>query len=284
MGKRRRLATAKTIAQRIKEGRGANEGAEYKPWLTIQDVPSLGRVHRIKGWKHGRVHHLLSDLEANIFYIYEWTPEIIDIREQYALLPLEETLSIAKYLGVRHPTDPWNGYPVVMTTDLFLTIHCNQHSTYEPRTAKYKKDLEKRRNLEKLEIERLFWKNRSLDLKVATEDSVPQPLCENVKWVHPYLRLADLYPLSEDAINEISFVLTQMIFKDKNAPLRQITAACDGLLKLPRGESLAVVRHLLANRWWLVDMTKLIRQGEPLILLNKPKAALYGERRLVAWN
>lgn len=67
MAKRRRLTTSKSIEQRIKEGRGAGEGAQYQPWHTIQDVPSRGRCHRVKGWGHGRVHHLLSDLEYYVF-------------------------------------------------------------------------------------------------------------------------------------------------------------------------------------------------------------------------
>lgn len=33
----------------------------YKPWLTIQDVASHGRSHRIAGIRTGRVHHFLSD-------------------------------------------------------------------------------------------------------------------------------------------------------------------------------------------------------------------------------
>lgn len=38
----------------IKEGRGQGIGKEYKPWLTVQDYPSLGRVSRVFGWKTGR--------------------------------------------------------------------------------------------------------------------------------------------------------------------------------------------------------------------------------------
>lgn len=51
------------IARLQKEGRGQGRGADYHPWLTIQDVPSQGRSHRLKGIKTGRVHHLLSDIE-----------------------------------------------------------------------------------------------------------------------------------------------------------------------------------------------------------------------------
>ena len=54
---------------------------------------------RIKGWKSGRVHHLLSLLELRWFYVLDWNLEVIDVREQYPLLPLEETLAIAADRG-----------------------------------------------------------------------------------------------------------------------------------------------------------------------------------------
>ena len=72
----------------VKEGRGDGDGAEYKPWLYTWDVASKGRRHQIRGWRHGRVHHLLSDLEAYVFFIYEWTRSVIEIKEQFPLLPL----------------------------------------------------------------------------------------------------------------------------------------------------------------------------------------------------
>lgn len=39
------------IEKKIKDGSGAGTGIEYKPWLTIQDVPSTGRRTRFKGIK-----------------------------------------------------------------------------------------------------------------------------------------------------------------------------------------------------------------------------------------
>ncbi|HEV7736265.1 MAG TPA: hypothetical protein VGO47_02690, partial [Chlamydiales bacterium] len=83
MAKRKRLVTETSIKRRIKEGRGIGRLANYKPWLHIQDVPSLGLSSRIKGWKTQRVHHFLSGLELLYFYILEWSRNVVDIREQY---------------------------------------------------------------------------------------------------------------------------------------------------------------------------------------------------------
>lgn len=64
MSKRKRSSQ---IEKWIKEGRGSGIGSDYKPWIRIQDVSSLGRSHRLKGIKTKRKHEFLSDLERNYF-------------------------------------------------------------------------------------------------------------------------------------------------------------------------------------------------------------------------
>lgn len=49
----KRTRTSK-IEKWIKEGRGSGIGLDYKSWLNIQDVSSLGRSTRLKGIKTGR--------------------------------------------------------------------------------------------------------------------------------------------------------------------------------------------------------------------------------------
>jgi hypothetical protein len=273
-----RLVTPESIAKRIAEGRGQGERSSYQPWHFVQDFPSRGRVHRIKGWANGRVHHLFSDLELYIFLIYEWSRHsIIDIREQYPLLPVEETLAIASDLGIRHPTDQRTKYPVVLTTDFFLTINNNLNTRYVARTAKYLIDLLKPRTLEKFEIERRYWERRKIPWGIVTEQDLPMALVHNVRWLHPYFLLIDLYPMTEQIINEITLVLTEKIIEGRT-PLSEVARLCDDVLGIRRGSSLSVGRHLLANRFWHVDMHKALHLREPLILLNEPKDVMYREK------
>lgn len=56
MAKRRRAIDDASVARRLSEGRGQGERGSYRPWLTIQDVPSLGLASRVLGWKTGREH------------------------------------------------------------------------------------------------------------------------------------------------------------------------------------------------------------------------------------
>ncbi|NWQ39995.1 TnsA endonuclease N-terminal domain-containing protein [Bacillus sp. EB106-08-02-XG196] len=136
----KRTRTSK-IDKWIKEGRGSGSGSDYKPWLNIQDVSSLGRSTRLKGIKTGRQHEFLSDLERNYFYLTEYSDFVIDIREQFPLFPLEETIVIADELGIKHPTDPKTNEPIVMTTDFLLTLDKGQGVSEVARTIKMKEEL-----------------------------------------------------------------------------------------------------------------------------------------------
>lgn len=159
MPSRRKNLTGKVIERRIASGFGQGEGVSYKPWLRITDVPSKGTCSIITGWRHAREHHLLSRNERNYFYCLEWQDEVLEIREQFPLLPLQRTLEIAASLGFKHPND--RGKPVVMTTDFFLVVREKDDSVrHLARTVKLSSELKKRRIQEKFEIERLTTSKR----------------------------------------------------------------------------------------------------------------------------
>ncbi|MFH1882322.1 MAG: heteromeric transposase endonuclease subunit TnsA, partial [Planctomycetota bacterium] len=69
----KRYSNSEVTFQRwLKEGRGEGRRNEYKPWLTVRDLPSQGRSHRVFGHKSLRTHHLFSDLELAVFLLLEW--------------------------------------------------------------------------------------------------------------------------------------------------------------------------------------------------------------------
>jgi len=184
---KRSNVTPTDIDRRRKQGRGCGEGRDYKPWVGVRDVPSKGRSSRIKGMKTHRLHHLLSDLETKHFLHLEFNPQVTDIREQYPLFPLDETLAIASSLGIRYPRYPGTNTPVVLSTDFLVTFQ-NQKGELSSlaRTIKYRKDLSDDRVLEKLEIERVFWQRRGIPWQVGTED-LNKTLVTNLNWLRPHL-------------------------------------------------------------------------------------------------
>lgn len=270
MAKRKRLTSEKSIERHKGEGRGDGRLADYNPWLHIQDVASRGLVTRIKGWKTGRVHHFLSLLELGYFYILEWSLEVYDIREQYPLLPLEETIAIAEACGVKHPTDPRSKHPVVMTTDVVTTIRTDLRDVDQARTLKYAGDLRSTRVLEKLEIERRYWQARKVDWKIVTDEQVPATVAKNVEWFHQYFRLDDFTQLRSGVVTQITSTLTESVIR-QSLSLRDITQETDDRLGLEAGTSLAFARYLLANRRWLVNMNQPINPGKPLVLASTPE-------------
>jgi TnsA endonuclease C terminal./TnsA endonuclease N terminal. len=267
VAKRNRASTPRAIARRLAEGRGHGVGSSYNPWLHIQDVASKGLVSRVQGWKTNRVHHFLSLLELRYFYALEWEQNVVDIREQYPLLPLEETLAIADECGVKHPTDPKTKHPIVMSTDFLYTVRLGIFEIDYARTVKYSNDLQSIRTLVKLEIERRYWRARGIDWKIVTERDISTVLAGNVEWIHPYADLCNFTSLPDFTVQQIVSLLTKSV-QASSLNLRDITNSIDGFLDLEAGTSLSIVRHLIACRRWQVDMNHSIDPCRRLVLIS----------------
>ncbi len=136
----------------------------------------------VKGLKTGRIHHYLSKIEFSAHLLAEHNTNVIDIREQYALLPREETQEIAKELGFKHPRYPGSNCFVVMTTDIVLTL-TNGYKAICIKTSESLSEKNKtaRRTLEKLLIEKTYWERRSITWNVITEKDLPWVKIDNLK-------------------------------------------------------------------------------------------------------
>jgi hypothetical protein len=110
------------------EGRGQGIGADYNPWIHVQDFPSLGMVSRVSGTSTERIHHLMSNLELSLFYLLDWSDDVLDIREQYPLLDLTQAVKIAEKANIKYPYDPKSGFPYVLTSDFTLKQNKAQKS------------------------------------------------------------------------------------------------------------------------------------------------------------
>ncbi len=89
-----RPITQDWIDKRIASGVGQGVMGQYHPWIKVRSIASLGSSHIVPGVKVQRAHHLLSKAEFHFHLILEHDPAVIDIREQYPLLPQAETHSI----------------------------------------------------------------------------------------------------------------------------------------------------------------------------------------------
>lgn len=148
-----------TAARRQHRGSsGTGKGKNYKPWIRVHDISSLGKSTRRRGRKTDRTHTFFSDLEYHFFLLLEWDDSVVDIQEQYPLFPQAEIEQIADALGVKVPHIVGEKAPMTMTTDFLVTTKIGK----EAWSIKPARALEKRRTLEKLEIERIYWDRRGV--------------------------------------------------------------------------------------------------------------------------
>ena len=240
--------TNKKIECFIQEGRGQGEGAEYTPWLKVGDFSSQGRGHRIKDPKTGREHHFFSDLEADYFWYLIWNDNIVDIREQYPLLPVEEVEKIALRLGYRYPCEPGENTRHVMTTDFLITAKGDDGEYIAARFVKHTKDLKNSRTLEKFEIEREYWANRGIELMAVTEESFNRRAAKNVAFLMGYY--SHLPQLNDTKISAqiVDHIYELIVPKWKYHSLGSLMMCVDNKFDLPGGTALSVFFHLAAHK------------------------------------
>lgn len=267
MTKRARIQNYKKM---IKEGRGAGIGNEYIPWLKIQDVPSLGRATRLKGIKTGRQHEFLSDMERNYFYILEYSDNVVDIREQFPLLPLEETILIANELGINHPKHPETGEFIVMTTDFLVTVDGEDKMLERARTIKAKDDLLDKRVIEKFEIERVYWSKKGIDWGIVTEEEIDKAIAHNISYVHGYKDISNLDCFIDIATNEIKDLIYEFLKRivDDERPMRVICSEFDNEMLLGKGSGLSIFKYLVINKVIEIDIKKRINVNQNIPIIN----------------
>ncbi|WP_328800959.1 TnsA endonuclease N-terminal domain-containing protein [Paenibacillus sp. LX16] len=99
------------------------------------------------------------------------------------LLPLDKTLYIAQKLGIKHPTDPKNKLPIIMTTDMLLTVKQEESIKFIAHSIKPSNKLTKR-VVEKLQIEKEFFKDQKIEWVLITERQINYNLVRNVECLH----------------------------------------------------------------------------------------------------
>ena len=253
MTRNKRDWTQAKFERYVKENRGKGSGKNYKPWITIQDFPSKGRVSRSPGWKSDRIHHFMSDWELRFFYLLEWADGVKDIREQYPLLDLDLAFCIADEMGMEYPKDKKSGTPYVLTTDFLITVKQKGKLVQIARTFKLAKELEKKRVLEKLQLEKHYWNRQSINWAVVTEQEISKIFTDNIRWVHSAYK----WELTEESDNENCYYLSNILKERliaKKTKINTITTALDKEMGIKSGTSLSLFKHLVARKEIIVDM------------------------------
>lgn len=240
----RKRMTADRIPQLLAEGRGNTaRGSEYIPWIKVQDIPSNGIRYRIPWWVTHRAHHLLSTHEANAFRNVALDPTVSDIREQFPLLPIEETLEIAGDIGVTHPRERGTRTPYVMTTDILLT----RDGIDIPWTVKPASELEKTGVLDLLEVERRYWARRQKQLVVFTNEDMTSALAHNLEYLYPYGEIDYVVRCLEGRPARALIAAMRGAMLTATGVLREETVGLQEAFGLDDRDVLLLVLHVLAS-------------------------------------
>ena len=242
MAKHRAAWSCQRYHRLIDEGRGQGTGASYKPWITIHDLASKGVVSRVPGRTTGRIHHLLSKNETAFFYILDASERTSDIREQYPLLPVTETVEIADQLGIRHPRNNSSKYPYVMTTDFLITTGKGNVA----RSVKLSSELGKDRVQEKLEIERVYWERRGVEWRIVTEKEVDFQKARNLEWIYRSWYYPDMLP-EGCAPDEVTHRFL-MLYETTAMPVTEIARIIEKDFGLEAGLGVTTFQYLLLQK------------------------------------
>lgn len=253
MAKRRYGFDEDKLTRFLNEGRGQGYGTEYRPWLTVQDVSSLGRSSRIYSRKTSREHHLLSDIETALFLLLDWSDAVTDIREQFPL-DREETRRIAADMGVRHPVDTQSRTDTVMTTDFVVNVRIGDTTTLAARSVKPACDLDKTRTLEKQEIERRYWHVKGVDWGLVTDLDMPAQRIKNLRWLHEMQSLQHMTAPHPGYWDDQCGRFLACLPQATGMSIRQFVRLLESTQGFAIGETLTVLRHLAANKRIAIDL------------------------------
>lgn len=272
MARARKLECIADYERSLKNKYGVGTGCNYKPWLKVQDVKSHGKRSEIWGIKSQRVHHTLSSLETELFYLAEHCCTVIDIREQFPLLPLKLSQKISTTLNISYPKHPITKEPIIITTDFLLTKKINNQIYFEAICVKPAEKLLDERTLEKIEIERVLWELLNVKFSIFTGNKLTKIQSRNISWLTAPTRSNSVHFTQDQKSTASDMLLTgKFLIKD-------ICEEFSDQLEIQKENALNLLKVLFAEKYINLDLNCLIEESGIVIISvpTKNKAGLYG--------
>ena len=134
-----------------------------------------------------------------------------------------------------------------------LTIEQKGKPKKIARTVKMTKELEKKRTLEKLELEKLYWERQNVDWALVTEQEISKIFADNVRWVHPNYHWELPAEQNSEHCHYINNILKDRL-NSKRSRISLITSKLDRDIDLESGTCLSLFKHLIARKEIVIDM------------------------------
>ena len=136
-----------------------------------------------------------------------------------------------------------------MSSDFYVDHKDSTQPNFVLQT-KYVTDLEDIRTIEKLELERRYWESTKIPWYILTEKDIPATVLHNIKWLYPAMRESSL-PVYENLDDYM-----QKFAQYPHLTLIELSKKLDQAYDLELGSSLSEIRELLAQRYFIFDITK----------------------------
>jgi hypothetical protein len=271
--------TEQKITKMQADGFGEGHLSNYKPWIHVKDVSSSGRSRRVWSAKTQRTHHLLSDVEYQLFVAMEWQRDILDIREQF---PLDRsfTQDIARSLGITHPYYPGTDVPTVMTVDFVVTVKRDEETTLVAFNAKTTAEAEDERSMLKLEIQREYFEQLGIEHHIVFDCDIPLNNVANISDIREApLRPDELEPRPGYFAELCQRMLADIPSQRRDMSLSAYCREFDARYGCPQGAGIRVARILMFERALVPDLSSPNLNQEPLS--NFVPMASFGSTHMV---
>ena len=232
--------------------------------LKVTTFSSKGRATRIYGYKTKRIHHLQSDNQLRFFLLLEWTDLVKNIEENVELKDLEIVIDNVEDLRLDKFSDKETRQLYQLHTNFLVTTKRNNVEEQVAISVKALSEIERRTVIEKMEIERRFWKNKSIPFYVVTEKEINKQLVDNIKWVRE-----TLIDKSIESKRELAEHLYYFLQENKQKKLNDVLAEFDDNVGTKKGTALFIFRYLIGIKEIAVDMAKNIDLNQIISVLIK---------------
>lgn len=233
--------------------------------LKVTTFSSKGRATRIFSYKTNKIHHLQSDNQLRAFLLLEWDDKVKNIKENVVLDDLEATLYNVDNLRLDKFKDKETGDLYELHTN-FLIKTTNKEKGEETVALSVKSisELQRVTVIEKMEIEKRYWKVKGIKFYVITENEIDKQFVENIKWARE--ALVDKGLKNKRELGEKLYYFLQ---ERKTEKLNQVLEEFDVKEHLIKGTALFIFRYLIGIKEIEIDMKKTINLNEEISFLIK---------------
>ena len=202
-----------------RERRGCGKGKDYKPYINPRELHGNSTTTALFDPVVGRQISLLSTGEKEVYLCLRWRDDVIDIREQYPL-ELKDTLYIASYYGIKHPTNMKTGEPCTMTSDLLVDYSDGHQEVF---SVKYSRNDLTFREEEKLFIEKKYWENLGITFTLVFREDIDETYARNIGNVLKYWPTSEVHDHKSLIMHALAHKVIRIDMTLDPLPLQELT-------------------------------------------------------------